>query len=275
MSRIKQVIQRFIKLREPLTSIDVAAHEIDHAVCTHTAGLAYRNESGAINEGLSDIWGACVEAYATNDKETWLIGEDIDLRAGHVALRSMSNPNAENQPDTYDGTNWYSQVGCTPSRFNDYCGVHTNSGVMNYWFYLLTEGGSGTNDIGNSFQVTGIGITSAAEITYRAESVYMTSGTTYADARTHTIQSAEDLFGTNSQEVSIVISAWYAVGVGVCTNEIFENTTVITSTTVRGCNIEVENVSVTNGSKLILDSENETTIKGSFEVELGSELEIK
>jgi hypothetical protein len=54
-----------------------------------------------------------------------------------------------------------------------------------------------------------------------------------------------------------------------------ENTTVIASATVRGCNIVVENVSVTNGSKLILDSENETTINGPFEVELGSELEIK
>lgn len=251
-----------------LTSIDVAAHEIGHAVCTHTAGLAYRNESGAINEGLSDIWGACVEEYATNDKETWLIGEDIDLRVGHDGLRSMSNPNAEGDPDTYLGDFWYTGTG-------DHGGVHTNSGVMNHWFYLLTEGGTGTNDNDDNYNVTGIGITSAAEITYRAESVYMTSNTTYADARTHTIQSAEDLFGTNSQEVSSVISAWYAVGVGVCTNEILENTTIITSTTVRGCNIEVENVSVTNGSKLILDSENETTINGPFEVELGSELEIK
>jgi len=108
-----------------------------------------------------------------------------------------------------------------------------------------------------------------------AQSVYMTSTTSFADARTHTIQSAEELYGENSQEVSSVIEAWYAVGVGSCTNEILENTNVITSTAIRGCNIEVENVSVTNNSKLFLDAVFETTINGPFEVELGSELEIK
>ena len=108
-----------------------------------------------------------------------------------------------------------------------------------------------------------------------AQSVYMTSTTSFADARTHTIQAAEDWYGVNSQEVSSVIEAWYAVGVGSCTNEILENTNVITSTAIRGCNIEVENVSVTNNSKLFLDAVFETTINGPFEVELGSELEIK
>ena len=49
-------------------------------------------------------------------------------------------------------------------------------------------------------------------------------------------------------------------------NEILNDTTVITSTTVRGCNIEVENVSVTNNSKLFLDAVFETTVNGSFEV---------
>jgi Zn-dependent metalloprotease len=59
----------------------------------------------------------------------------------------MSNPKAEGQPDTYAGTNWVSQSNCRPRSSNDYCGVHTNSGVLNHWFYILTEK-TGTNDKG-------------------------------------------------------------------------------------------------------------------------------
>jgi Zn-dependent metalloprotease len=72
-----------------LTSIDVAAHEIGHAICSNTANLAYQPESGAMNEAFSDIWSLNIIAP---NKSTWLIGEDIERRAGHLALRSMSDP---------------------------------------------------------------------------------------------------------------------------------------------------------------------------------------
>ncbi len=192
---------------DALTSLDVVAHEIGHAICQYTADLTYSYESGALNEGFSDIWGACIEYYADPNKQTWLIGEDIERRSGHVALRSMSNPNAEGQPDTYGGTYWYTGTA-------DNGGVHTNSGVLNFWFYLTTVGGSGTNDNGDAYNVTGIGITKAAKIAYRAESVYLTSSSDYADARTYTIQAAKDLYGAGSQEEQTVTNAWYAVGVG-------------------------------------------------------------
>ena len=197
-----------------LTSIDVAGHEIGHAVCTYTANLAYQLESGAMNEALSDIWGACIEYYAAPTKKPWLIGEDIERRSGHLSLRSMSDPKTEGQPDTYGGTNWVNQVKCRPSSRNDYCGVHTNSGVLNHWFYILTEGKTGTNDKSNSYSVTGIGIDKAAKITYRLESNYLTANSTYANARTFGIQSAIDLYGDNSPEVIATTNAFYAVGIG-------------------------------------------------------------
>jgi bacillolysin len=196
-----------------LTSIDVAAHEIGHAVCEKTANLAYQKESGAMNEAFSDIWGACVEYYAAPTKSTWLIGEDIERRAGHAALRSMSNPKAEGQPDTYGGTNWVSMT-CVPNQLNDNCGVHTNSGVLNHWFYILSVGKSGTNDIGSSYNVTGITIDKAAKIAYRLESIYLSANSTYANARTYGIQSATDLYGAGSAEVIATTNAFYAVGVG-------------------------------------------------------------
>lgn len=198
---------------DALTSIDVAGHEIGHAVCSYTANLAYQKESGAMNEGFSDIWGACIEYYAAPTKQTWLIGEDIERRTGHLSLRSMSNPNAEGQPDTYGGTYWKSVV-CTPSNTNDQCGVHTNSGVLNHWFYILAVGKSGTNDIGNAFNVTGITIDKAAKIAYRTEANYLSANSTFANARTGAIQAATDLYGAGSPEVIATTNAWYAVGVG-------------------------------------------------------------
>jgi bacillolysin len=196
-----------------LTAVDVAAHEIGHAVCSFTANLAYQKESGAMNEGFSDIWGACVEYFAAPTKSPWLIGEDIERRSGHAALRSMSNPKSEGQPDTYGGTNWRTVV-CTPSNANDQCGVHTNSGVLNHWFYILSIGKSGTNDKGSAYNVTGITIDKAAKIAYRLESVYLTANSTFANARTSGIQAATDLYGAGSAEVIATTNAWYAVGVG-------------------------------------------------------------
>jgi len=206
---------------DALTSIDVAAHEIGHAVTTFTANLAYQRESGALNEGFSDIWGAAVEHFAkgngsdTNPASTvWLIGDEIDRRSGSAALRSMSNPTSQGQPDTYGGSNWINPNCGTPTNSNDYCGVHTNSGVLNYWFYLNVVGGSGTNDIGSSFNVAGIGMTKSAAISYRTLNVYLSANSTFADARTGAIQAAVDLYGADGAEEQAVTNAWHAVGVG-------------------------------------------------------------
>lgn len=206
---------------DALTSIDVAAHEIGHAVTTFTANLAYQRESGGLNEGFSDIWGAAVEHFAKgNGSDTnpaaavWLIGDEIDRRSGSVALRSMSNPSSLGQPDTYGGQYWQNPNCGTPTQNNDYCGVHTNSGVLNHWFYRTVVGGSGTNDIGNTFTISGIGMTKSSNIAYRTLSFYLTANSTYANARTGAIQAAKDLYGAGSAEEIAVTNAWYAVGVG-------------------------------------------------------------
>jgi bacillolysin len=197
---------------KPLTSLDICAHEIGHAICQYTANLTYVGESGALNEGLSDIWAATVENSVAPSKNIWLIGENIDK--ARPAIRSMMNPNAEWQPDTYGGAFWKNPDCGTPSEYNDYCGVHSNSGVFNFWFYLLATGGSGTNDIGSNYLVQGITIDKAAKIAYRAETVYMTSTTNFAGARAATIQAAKDLYGVAAIEVGATTNAWFAVGVG-------------------------------------------------------------
>jgi Zn-dependent metalloprotease/chitodextrinase len=183
------------------TSLDAVAYAMGHAICDKTANLTYHGESGAITEGLSNIWAACVDHFANINKSIWEIGEDIG-----GPMYDLSTPNAYNQPDTYIGTNWYTGSG-------DNGGVHTNSGVLGYWFYLLSEGGSGTNDNGLAFNVNAIGIEKAARITYRTETIYLSSDNQYIDMRTLSIVATEDIFGAGSNEAEQVKNAWDAVGV--------------------------------------------------------------
>lgn len=203
---------------KPLTAFDVTAHELGHGVCSATANLTYSRESGALNEGFSDIWGAVVEREYAPEKQAYLIGEEI-TNYSPMYLRSMSNPKSAGQPDTYRGTNWRAATvaeGCaTPnSNTNDNCGVHYNSGVLNHWFYILAEGKTGTNDIASTYNVTGIGMTKAAKITYRVETVYLTASSDYLNTRNYAILAAVDLYGANSLEAIAVQDAFYAVGVG-------------------------------------------------------------
>ena len=188
----------------PFTALDIAGHEITHGLTNMTANLVYQDESGALNESFSDIFGAAVEFIARPAQSNWNVGEDL----GGTGLRNMENPKSKGDPDTYFGTNW------APLGGADNGGVHTNSGVQNYWFVLLTDGGTGTNDNGDAYTVNAIGLTKAAQVAFRNLTVYLTNNSTYNDARFYAIQSAVDLFGACSPEVEAVTNAWYAVGVG-------------------------------------------------------------
>ncbi|MBK7434471.1 MAG: M4 family metallopeptidase [Chitinophagaceae bacterium] len=190
----------------PLTALDVCGHEITHGVTERTSNLTYSGQSGAMNEGFSDIFGTAIEFYAKGASGNWNIGENIG-----AAFRNMSNPNQFSQPDTYLGTYWYTGTA-------DNGGVHTNSGVLNFWFYLMAQGGSGTNDIGSAYSVSAIGIDAAAAIAYRTNTVYLTPSSNYAAARTYSIQAATDLYGAGSAQVIATTNAWYAVGIGAAYN---------------------------------------------------------
>ncbi len=183
----------------PLTALDVTAHEITHGLSTFTANFAGGNEPGALNEGFSDIAAKTVEHWARPTNWNWIIGNDINL-----PIRNMANPNALGDPDTYQGTSW------------DFATqeVHRNSTVLSHWFYLLTIGGSGTNDINNSYNITAQGWIKSNAIAFRTQTVYLFPNSQYGDARFYSIQSAIDLYGACTPEVIQTTNAWYAVGVG-------------------------------------------------------------
>ncbi len=194
----------------PLVSLDVAGHEMTHGVTENSANLTYSGESGGLNEATSDIFGTLVEFHAANaaDPADYLIGEEFDLK-NHVGFRRMDRPSS-------DG----SSLDCWSSNAKN-VDVHYSSGIGNHFFYLLAEG-SGAKTIGgvahssttcNGSTVTGIGRAAAAKIWYRALTVYMTSGTTYAGARTATLNAARDLYGAGSVQQNTVAAAWSAVSV--------------------------------------------------------------
>jgi len=184
-------------------SIDIIGHEIGHGICQSTAKLqSGYNESAALNEGLSDIWGAVIKNYADPSKNIWLHDDEINY-----AIRSINYPKQYQNPDTYHGQYW------------DYNNEpHKNSTVLSHWFYLLSVGGVG----GNGYNVSGIGIDKAAAIIWEAESVQINNQplTDYAGMRDATIDAATVLYCANSPEVMAVTNAWYAVGVGSVYNQL-------------------------------------------------------
>ncbi|MEO8146881.1 MAG: M4 family metallopeptidase, partial [Bacteroidia bacterium] len=184
---------------------DIMGHEFTHGVTQASAGLVYSYESGALNESFSDIFGEMVESWSEGNCD-YLVGADRGAIRSFINPPSYSDSYAGSMPDTYLGTGWYS--GST-----DNGGVHHNSSVQNHFFYLLSEGGSGTNDYGWTYNVTGITRFKARLIAYRALTVYMNSSSQYIDARAAMLHAAWDLYGQCSQEIISVGDAWHAVGV--------------------------------------------------------------
>ncbi|MGD1225820.1 M4 family metallopeptidase, partial [Streptomyces krungchingensis] len=195
----------------PLTSLDVAGHEMSHGVTSNTAGLNYSGESGGLNEATSDIFGTGVEFYAANSSDVgdYLIGEKININGDGTPLRYMDKPSK----DGGSADSWSSGVGNLD--------VHYSSGVANHFFYLLSEG-SGAKTINgvsynsptsNGSTVTGIGRAKALQIWYKALTTYMTSTTKYSGARTATLSAASALYGSTSTEYKAVAAAWSAVNV--------------------------------------------------------------
>ncbi|HYF63662.1 MAG TPA: M4 family metallopeptidase [Herpetosiphonaceae bacterium] len=192
----------------PLTSLDVAGHEITHGLTEKTADLVYAKESGALNESFSDIFGTMVE-YASGVNADYQIGEDIYTPGtSGDALRSMSNPASAGDPDHYSKRLYPGT--CSPSSTNDNCGVHSNSGIQNHAFYLLAEGGTNRT---SGLSVTGIGRTAAAAIFYRTLTVYLSPSSNYSAARLYSLRAAADLYGSGSTQYNAVAQAWTAVGV--------------------------------------------------------------
>jgi Zn-dependent metalloprotease len=165
---------------------DVVAHEMTHGVTSYESNLVYANQSGAINESFSDIWGEFVDLTNGKGNDTaavrWLMGEDVE----GGAIRNMKNPPQFGDPDRMGSSLYYKGT-------NDNGGVHTNSGVGNKTAFLITDGGTF-----NGRTVTGIGITKAAKIYYKVQKDILTSNATYANLGAALSTACNALVGTSA-----------------------------------------------------------------------------
>jgi thermolysin len=175
-------------------ALDVVAHELTHAVTERESDLVYQDQSGALNESLSDIFAALI------DSDDWMIGEDCYTpgTAGD-ALRYMDNPTIGDQPDHMDD---YLDTG------SDNGGVHTNSGIPNKAAYLMADGG-----IHHGINVTGMGRNNMGRVFYSANSYYLQSYDGFVQARQATIDAVQNEFPGDTQKENTVKAAWDAVGV--------------------------------------------------------------
>ncbi len=196
-----------------LTALDVAGHEMSHGVCANSAGLNYSGESGGLNESNSDILGNMVELYSNNGGTLpssvantdgcWKVGEQLATSP----LRYMYKPSL----DGGSKDAWSSTLGSLD--------VHYSSGPNNRMYFFLSQGASSTSSSNyySSYTpsgFTGIGPAKAAQIWYRALTVYLTSTSNYASARTAVINAAKDLYGAGGAEEAAAWNAYAAINVG-------------------------------------------------------------
>jgi len=207
--------------RTSMTTPDIIGHEITHHVIQSVNEMAKNYEYGALQESFADIFGEMIEYYSrgTND---WVFGSEafIPNNENLIGVRSLKNPLDTGDPIFYQGENWVIETDVC--NFDDLCGVHTNNGVQNYWFYLLSEGGSGINEDGIVYNIEGIGKEKASQIAFRNLETISTKDTRikpYRKAMHGAIGAAQSLYGKTSNEAVQTIKA--AAAVGFKTNPIY------------------------------------------------------
>ena len=182
-------------------SLDVIGHELTHGVTEHEAGLQYLNQSGALNESVSDVFGSLVKQFKLGqdaDQADWLIGADL-VKPGFPgrALRSMIEPGT-----AWDGDNQPAHMDDYVQTMSDNGGVHINSGIPNKAFAEL------------ALRLGGPAWERAGRIWYETlRDPQVRANATFREFAGRTVAAARTLHGAGSEEVNAVEACWTGVGV--------------------------------------------------------------
>jgi Zn-dependent metalloprotease len=188
-------------------ALDIIGHELAHGVTQYEANLIYKNQPGALNEAISDIFGSLVKQYQrgqTADQADWIIGEGLfTSNVNGVGIRSMKAPGT-----AYDDPILGKDP--QPAHMDDYVktgldngGVHVNSGIVNRAFYLT------------ALEIGGFAWEKAGRIWYKALTEKLKSDSDFQAAADFTYEAAGELFGWDSLEQNAVTNGWSGVGITV------------------------------------------------------------
>ncbi|MBN1680047.1 MAG: M4 family metallopeptidase [Anaerolineae bacterium] len=186
-------------------AIDIIGHELTHGVTEHEAQLVYANQSGALNESMSDVFGVLVKQRALNQTAAaadWIIGAGLfSPYVNGQGIRSMKAPGT-----AYDDPILGKDP--QPDHMNDYKevpydngGVHINSGIPNYAFYVT------------ACEIGGFAWEKAGRIWYVTLRDKLHPQSTFQNAANLTYQAAGELYGSGSLEQQAVVTGWAAVGI--------------------------------------------------------------
>jgi len=155
--------------------IELVGHEYSHGVSAYTAGFHSYNETGAINESFCNLLGTAAEFWALPETASWIFANEGTVGYWLSDPNGSVSPVGTPYPDTYKGNYWL--FGGDQNAI-----VHNNASVQDYCFYLLSDGGTGTNDNDDDYSVEPIGIEKATDIFYRALTIYLTATSEFIDS---------------------------------------------------------------------------------------------
>lgn len=212
-------------------AIDIVAHEMTHGVIAHEKNLLYLDEPGAVNESLADIFGTLVELYAATPRGNWVIGETLPGYSTAYPMRSLSDPNLRDrdgksmfnrserysmanrgQPDNYEELLTRDDPLCARTRLQDNGCVHFNSGILNKFAYLISEGGEQ-----RGVTVAPLGRTKLARLAYRTMTAQLNQNSGLVEAAEGFMLSCLELAeagkgGFSASDCQSVTAAQQAVG---------------------------------------------------------------
>ena len=189
-------------------ALDVIGHELAHGVTEDESQLQYFNQSGALNESMSDVFGSLIKQFVkhqTASQADWLIGEGL-LAPGisGVALRSMKDPGSAFDDPMLGKDPQPKHIKDFVNTFEDNGGVHINSGIPNHAFYQVA-----TKLGGNAWEKAG-------RIWYETlRDARVRPNTGFKRFAHITYDVAGRLFNLNGQERAAVRDGWAAVGISV------------------------------------------------------------
>jgi Zn-dependent metalloprotease len=188
-------------------ALDVIGHELSHGVTQYEAALAYQGQSGALNESMSDVFGVLVKQKSLNQtaqQADWIIGAGLfTSRVNGVGIRSMKAPGTAYDDPVLGKDPQPAHMKDYVNTVEDNGGVHINSGIPNYAFYVT------------AIEIGGYAWEKAGRIWYVTLRDKLSSGSNFLAAAQATYQAAAELYGEGSPEQKAVEKGWNAVGIQI------------------------------------------------------------